>query len=575
MRRAITALLILTLTAQASAQRVSVTAYGARPDSRKDATAAVRRALKACVDGATLVFPKGRYDFFPDSAARRDWYISNTSSAKECPSKTKVVGILLERKHHVTLDGQGSTFIFHGKMTTWALDRCTNIRMEHFTVDFERPTMSEMRFVAVTPDSVTVRIHPDSKYRITGGRLQWIGEGWTPKQFFAILVDTSTGMYTYSSWDPFLHATAREISPRCVVFRADFRNKGYRPGTILTVRDPVRDEVGAFIDQSTDVTLSDIHMQYMHGLGIVAQFAENLTYDSVYVEPGAGGRVIASFADAMHFSGCKGYINITHCRFRGMHDDPVNVHGTHLRVTRIDGNKITVRFMHPQTYGFQQYFPGDSVAFVHSASLQLFGYARVRAARMLSPTEIEVTLDPPAPPAAPAAPAAVAPAAPLNVGDCLENLTWTPSLTVTDCRFEGTNTRGLLVTTRRPVRIEHNVFYRTGMEAILIADDATSWYESGEVTDVLIRDNRFEECGYNGNRSAIAIRPEDHDPAPGYTVHRNIRIEDNTFSVVSYPVITARSTAALVIKDNLIRPSSAAQPFALENCPDAQVMGNH
>jgi hypothetical protein len=232
--------------------------------------------------------------------------------------------------------------------------------------------------------------------------------------------------------------------------------------------------------------------------------------------------------------------------------------------------------MHPQTYGMQQYFPGDSVAFVHPASLQLFGYARVRHARMRSANEIEVTLNraPGAQTAsAPGAPVAAAPG--LKVGDCLENLTWTPSLTVTDCRFEGTNTRGLLVTTRRPVRIEHNTFYRTGMEAILIADDASSWYESGEVTDVLIRDNQFIECGYNGNRAAIAIRPEDHDPAPGYTVHRNIRIEDNTFSVAAYPVITARSTGELVIRDNLIRPSSAAQPFALINCPDARVEGNH
>ncbi|HTJ13531.1 MAG TPA: hypothetical protein VL547_15960 [Dinghuibacter sp.] len=566
MLRTLLALLLLAITSYARAQRVLVTTYGARPDSHKDATAAVRRALNALADGAALVFPKGRYDFWPDSASKRDWYISNTSSAEECPSKIKTIGILLENKQRVTIDGNGSTFIFHGKMTPWALEQCAHVHLRHFTVDFERPTMSEMRFLAVTPDSIVARIHPDSKYRIGGGRLEWIGEGWKPKQFFAILVDPAAGRYTYSSWDPFIHATARQIAPQTVVFRGNFKNQEYRPGTVLTVRDPIRDQVGALIDRSADVTLTGIHMQYMHGLGIVAQTSENLTYDSVYVEPGNDGRVIASFADAMHFSGCKGQITITHCRFRGMHDDPVNVHGTHLRVTRVDGDKLTVRFMHPQTYGFQQYHPGDSVAFVHATSLQLFGYARVRSARLISPTDIEVVLD-----RAAAAPAATL----LKPGDVLENLTWTPSLTVTDCRFEGTNTRGLLVTTRRPVRIEHNVFYRTGMEAILIADDASSWYESGEVTDVLIRDNRFEECGYNGGRSAIAIRPEDHEPAPGYTVHRNVRIEDNTFSVVAYPVISARSTAALVIRDNLIRPSSAAQPFALDNCPDARVEGNH
>lgn len=114
------------------------------------------------------------------------------------------------------------------------------------------------------------------------------------------------------------------------------------------------------------------------------------------------------------------------------------------------------------------------------------------------------------------------------------------------------------MTTRRKVVIEDNVFYRTGMQAILIADDAKSWYESGPVRDVLIKGNRFEECGYNSapDNYPIAIVPENSELVPGYAAHKNIRITDNIFIVYDYPLLKARSVDGLVFKNNSIRSSS-------------------
>src|SRR6185312_10285936 len=104
-----------------------------------------------------------------------------------------------------------------------------------------------------------------------------------------------------------------------------------------------------------------------------------------FVAPEKGsGRVIASSADGMHFSGCKGQITINHCRFNGMHDDPVNVHGTHLQVTEVvSPTTLKLRFMHPQTYGFAAFIPGDSVAYLHSKSLQIFSYGIIQSANLI------------------------------------------------------------------------------------------------------------------------------------------------------------------------------------------------
>ena len=97
----------------------------------------------------------------------------------------------------------------------------------------------------------------------------------------------------------------------------------------------------------------------------------------------------------------------------------------------------------------------------------------------------------------------------LEPNDCVENMSWTPEVLIKSNRFTRTNTRGILLTTPRKAVIEDNVFFRTGMSAILIEADAEGWYESGPVRDVTIRSNAFIDCAYQGGpgNAVIAINP--------------------------------------------------------------------
>jgi hypothetical protein len=285
----------------------------------------------------------------------------------------------------------------------------------------------------------------------------------------------------------------------------------------------------------------------MHGLGVISQFSENLFYDKVNITP-TRGRTIAAFADGMHFSGCMGQIEITDCRFKGLHDDPINVHGTYLKIEKIDSPEtMTLRFMHAQTYGMQAFFENDTVAFIETETLRKKGFATVKSIKRVSDREWQVSLTGTIP-------------GNINAGDCVENITRTPSLHVIGCRMEMTNTRGLLITTPRKVVVENNYFYRTGMYAILIAGDANSWYESGAVNDVTIRNNVFDGCGYNlyydNNAYVIAIEPENRKFVPDAPVHRNIRISGNTFKVYDDNLIMkARSTGNLIFENNVVERS--------------------
>ena len=564
---------LLCFTLCAHAQTIDVTAFGAKPNSFADATESVQKSIEVCRNqpNSIINFPKGRYDFWPDNATETHYYITNTSDEEEVPVKEQRVGLMLKHLKNITIEGNGSDFIFHGKMITWVIDSSDNIRIQNVAVNYERPGMSEMTIKSITPTAVVAYIHPDSKFAIINSTLEWYGEKWVTRNYHTVLIKPQQDMLLYSTWEPFRKSKAEVIAPLTVKFAGDFSNFKAAAGDVLTIRDRYRDYVGAFQNRSKNVSLYNVRMYSMHGLGIVSQFCENLHYDSVFVEPEQGsGRMIASSADGMHFSGCKGQITINHCRFKGLHDDPVNVHGTHLQVSEIiSPTTVKLRFMHHQTYGFIAFTQNDSVGFVHSQSLQTFGEGIIKSAKLVSEREMLVELQNAVP-------------IELRTGDVLENISWTPSLTISNSRFERTISRGTLVTTRRKVIIENNVYYRTGMHAILIADDATSWYESGPVMDVTIRNNQFIECGFNSypDNYIINIHPEAHQLLPDYYVHKNIRIENNIFKVYDYPLLFAKSTDGLVFSNNIITGSTFMKPgdkrpsIMLAACTQVKISAN-
>jgi hypothetical protein len=560
---------------------INVADYGVRPNTFEDATEKVRQIVAVGKDRQDLIisFPFGRYDFYPDRAAQREYYISNTSSENECPSKVKSVGILLEELKNITVEGNGSLFVFHGKMITMAVDRCENVLIRNLSVDFERPSMSEITIDRLYDDSLVASVHPDSKYAVVDGKVRFYGENWSmDEHIFSIIVDTVQGVHLYTSWDPVGESRATEVAPFKLKLENSFVNTNYREGQTVTVRKHIRDHVGMFVNLSKNVRIENVNFHYMHGLGVVSQFSENITCKRVRIAP-SRGRTVAAFADGMHFSGCKGHIEIDSCLFKGLHDDPVNVHGTYLKIMDASSpDSLTVRFMHSQTYGMQAFFVGDTVAFVRSETLLKAGHAVVTSVRRLSERELQISVNCPLPKE-------------IVVGDCVENITCTPSLRIGNCRLERTNTRGLLVTTPKKVVIENNHFYRTGMYAIQIAADANSWYESGAVADVVIRNNIFEACGYNfygdNNNYSIAVVPENRTKVKKRYVHGNIRIHDNVFKVFdNNPVVRAGSVNGLVVENNTVetvpllphlsghKNENVCIPFLIDDCANVRIRNN-
>lgn len=473
-------------------------------------------------------FAAGRYDFHPDRALGRKYQISNTNGA---PDESKAIGILLEDARHFRLTGPGATIVYRGKMIEVCLDRCEDIRISDLRFDYHRPTVSEFAVAAEGDGYVDLKIHKDSQYRIDHGQITWQGEGWSYQTGLAQELDLKTDE-VWRRRDPLKGLTFEELKPYLVRARG---KHGMKPGRVYQLRNTHRDGAGVFTRRSKNITWKNVTFHYLHGMGLVNQFSENLTFDSVTIAPDEkSGRTTAGWADGIQVSGCRGKIRVKNCVFTGLHDDAINIHGTYLRVVeQLSDTKIKVRFMHNQTFGFMAFNPGDEIEFVRWDSLKTFGPNTVKTAELINPTDMVLTLAKPVP-------------SDIREMDAVENVTWTPEVEIRGCTVKRIPTRGFLVATRRKVLVEDNDFHRTHMSAILVAGDAKSWFESGCVRDMTIRGNRFLRCA----EPVVNLNPQ--NSVSNDAVHRNVRVENNTFLLRRGTAVRAKSTGGLRVTGNTL-----------------------
>ena len=88
---------------------LSVKEYGVTP-GKEDATPGLMKALEACrqLDDPVLSFPKGEYHFYPYFGIDKYCFISNNDEGLK-----RIIFPLFDF-HDLVIEGQGSSFIFHG-----------------------------------------------------------------------------------------------------------------------------------------------------------------------------------------------------------------------------------------------------------------------------------------------------------------------------------------------------------------------------------------------------------------------------------------------------------------------------
>lgn len=570
--------LLLALSANAAppaGDTIRITQLGLRPGSRINATPFVNEAVKRCREkpGSVLYFPEGRYDFWPQHAVERDYHESNTTDINP-----KRLAVFFEGMDGITLDGGGSEFIMHDRIQPVTLDNCSNAVLKNFTVDWDVPLMGQGEVTGIGTDYFDLRIDPAKyPYILENGKLVFVGEGWKSPVTRMMELDVYTGVIQDgdralgSKWNEY---RATEPVPGVVRVRREGGFRRYpKVGNILVLRHGERDHAGIFINESRNVSLSDITIHHTAGLGILCQYAENLDFDNVDVVPNkAKGRYFSGHDDGIHAMGCKGRIRVNDCEWQYLMDDPINIHGTCVRITEVlSPTEVKCRFMESMSVGLRWAVPGDRVGFIDNKTMCTEEENATKSFTRLNEREFILETEKPFSRA-------------IRAGMALENRTWTPDVEIRNCRFLSNRARGLLISTPGKVVVENNFFASSG-SAILIAGDANYWYESGAVRDVLIRGNRFDasclSSGYQFTEAVISILPEIPEPDPSRPFHRNIRIEDNHFCSADYPILFATSVDGLTFSGNTIERSYDFRPWhprkagiTVDACRNVTISGN-
>ena len=528
--------------------------YGLKPDTGENASPLIAKALQEIAaevnsDTVRILLPKGRYDFYPEGASKREYFISNHDQ-----DNPKLVGLAFENMKNVIFDGQGSELVFHGRMLPVSLVGSENCTLKNFSIDFANPHISQVKVLEndTVGGLITYEVAPWVEYEIRDSNFVAKEEGWEHAPAWGIAFEGDTKRLVYATSDISVGSKhVAEIASRKIL--APWKNKKLIPGTVVVFRGYGRPTPGVFMYHDTNTTLENIQVHYAEGMGLLAQMSENITLDkfSVCLRGKDDPRYFTTQADATHFSGCKGLIRSVGGLYEGMMDDAINVHGTYLKVQkRIDDKTLVGEYMHGQSYGFEWGRPGDAVQFIESKTMEVLGeqnkVAAIEAADKPDghgAKQFRITFEKPVDPAI------------SEVGTYgIENLEWTPEVYFADNVIRNNRARGSLFSTPKKTVVEKNVFDHTSGTAILLCGDCNGWFETGACHDVQIRNNKFINALTNQfqfTNAVISIYPEIPDlKSQKRYFHSGIVIEDNEFETFDMPILYAKSVDGLVHWNN-------------------------
>lgn len=478
------------------------------PDGTNDMTRVIMEASK---HGGEVELGEGVYHFWAESAKPMEVYISNHDQPMPRKIQLPFCGV-----EDLTLRGKGAgaKFIFHGESTGMLFMDAKRVRLEKVSLDWAEPPISEARLVGL-PVNGKVEI-------------DWIVRGCDGMKGDArMLWDRKTRAIKPGTGDCFEWTQAKM-------------------GDVISVRTWDRPSPAICLYRAEDVEFKDVAIHSAHGMGLLAQRSKDIAWKGGGVWPRQGS-FCSTKADATHFSNCRGRIVVENARFEGMMDDAINVHSTCLKIEeKLDGGRIKCRYMHPQAIGFEVFGPGERLRFIKARTLENGPETTVSSVETLDARTVVLTLED----------AEVG--AEYIAGDAVENADFQPEVDFCGNTVRNNRARAALFTTPGKVRVKGNTFDRVSGSAILLAGDASNWYESGACTDVEISGNRFLNCltsSYQFCNAVITSAPSIPDLAAQKTpYHRNIRVFDNVFNCPDAKLWDGISVENLEWRDNRETP---------------------
>jgi len=498
-----------------------------------------------------LIFKKGTYHFDSNYGIDKYCFISNNTEG------LKRIVFLLEEIKNLTIDGQGSSFIFHGFINPFVINNSKNVKLKNFSIDFVRPFHSEATIIANNADGIDVEIPKNYPYRLYNGTLQFIdiakdeGQKTTVSkeiiyEYSHLLEFDSKKLETaFMANDYYLGGTplvATSLGERKV--RIFWKNLKGTVGNTMVFGFANRNHPAFSVSDSRDIRFENVTIHHAGGMGIVCQRTRNISVISCKVQP-SEGRIISTTADATHFTNCTGKIELGNSIFQNQMDDATNIHGIYVQIAeRLNPKEFIVQLKHSEQLGFDFLKPGALIEFVQGKSLITKGHAKVVESTRLNKNFRRIKLSTELPEG-------------IKIGDAIGEVSDSQFVHIHNNYIGQNRARGMLLNCTGKTIVENNRFHSPGA-AILFEGDAYFWFEQGGVTDCTIQNNIFDNClfGLWGN-AIIAVGAGITENKDTSRYNKNIKVLNNTFRTFDEGLLLhAYCVDGLVWKGNKIEKTT-------------------
>ncbi len=304
-----------------------------------------------------------------------------------------------------------------------------------------------------------------------------------------------------------------------------------KKGTRVCLRLCTGRDYVIIVQETADAVFKDLTVCNAFNGGIhMSNRCINATLENITVKSDNPEALMSLNADILHIAGLGGTLTVNNCHFERPGDDCINVHSGAYLVDAVSGNTAT---LFDPRFDFSPLWAkvGDTLTFYDAESFATLGSAKITAVDGQS-----FTFD--------ALPAGV------KKGSVVANTFTSPAVTIRNTTVKYNRARGFLLQTSHAT-VENCDFYGTALAAILIAPDLQNWYEMAPVTDLSIRHNRFDSCGYSAP-AVIQITASHDDPSKTYSayIHKDISITNNDFVALRTPAVRALCTSGLTVTGN-------------------------
>lgn len=491
---------------------------------------------------AKIKIPAGRHDVFPTDLSSRPCYVSNNDSG------VRPVLFDLTDLKGVEIDGQGAELVFHGEIIPFMVERCRDLRIANFSIDWARPFMSQGVVCDADHGRLQLDMHPDHPFEVRGDRALFVGSEYKSDYLHNMLAfDATRREPTFRAVDHYgvmPNLRAESDDENRLTFFGEFV-KPPQAGEIMVIKHHGRSAAGLCFSHCRGVNIEDVTVHHAGGMAFVGQATRDISLRRCRVAPAdESDRVFSAHADATHFTDCHGRIELIDCHFANQLDDATNIHGIY---RRIDGsgstNRLHARLIHHQQNGVETVSTGDTITLFDDRDFAEIGRAEVQS--VTNPDSGSAIYD-------------LKHKVSLREGHTIA-MRWDHDIDVhiSGCEARGNRARGFLISTLGRVVIEHNHLHVPG-SAIQFNFDGNSWYESGPVEDVTIRHNHFDNCLHGVWGPALfSVWPEIQPERRALATNRNITIADNRITASDPRLVYAHSLSGLRFVDNEIEWTDA------------------